>query len=129
MALAAVLSLASKLLGMGEDIPMVGAPRGLPAWLLMVLGGIATGYTEETFFRAYLFLRLGEAGIGRKQMVLVSVTLFALCHLYEGPWGIINAAGAGIIFSLAYFKGNSVHGVAWAHGAYNILVYAMGAKA
>jgi len=52
--------------------------------------------------------------------------LFSLCHVYEGPWGILNAVLAGIILSLLFIRFRSLHGIAWAHGAYNIFVYTMG---
>ncbi len=106
--------------------PLVEAPRGLPEWLAMVLVCAATGYLEETYFRAYLFIRLEEAGLDARKSIAVSILLFSLCHVYEGAWGVLNAAIAAFVLSLAYLRNRSVHGPAWAHAAYNALVYIMG---
>jgi membrane protease YdiL (CAAX protease family) len=58
--------------------------------------------------------------------ILVSTALFSLCHIYEGPWGVINAALAGLLLSLIYVHYGAIHGLAWAHGLYNIFIYATG---
>ena len=123
---AGILSVLSSLIGRDTALPLVEAPRGVFSWLVMPLTGISTGYLEESYFRAYLLTRFSEAGIGPKRSILASTVLFSLCHLYEGPWGILNAAAAGVLLSLVFLKSRSVHGPAWAHGAYNALVYAAG---
>ncbi|GAB1484476.1 hypothetical protein MASR2M78_32940 [Treponema sp.] len=107
--------------------PIVEAPRGLWAWISMLFSALATGYLEETYFRAYLFTRLKGAGVDPKRSVLVSVLLFALCHLYEGPWGVLNASLAALVLSISYLYRKSVHAPAWAHAFYNALVYLSGA--
>jgi membrane protease YdiL (CAAX protease family) len=58
--------------------------------------------------------------------VVFSTFLFSLCHIYEGPGGFINSILAGILLSALFIRYRSLHGVAWAHGAYNIFVYVMG---
>jgi membrane protease YdiL (CAAX protease family) len=58
--------------------------------------------------------------------ILVSTVLFSLCHIYEGPWGVVNAVLAGILLSLTYIHYGAIHGLAWAHGLYNIFIYANG---
>jgi membrane protease YdiL (CAAX protease family) len=58
--------------------------------------------------------------------ILVSTALFSLCHIYEGPWGVINAVLAGLFLSLIYVHYGAIHGMAWAHGLYNIIIYANG---
>jgi membrane protease YdiL (CAAX protease family) len=92
----------------------------------MVIVCFATGYLEETYFRAYLFVRLSEAGLDEMKCIVVSVVLFSLCHIYEGFWGVFNAAVAALILSVAFLRRKSVHGPAWAHAAYNALVYMNG---
>jgi membrane protease YdiL (CAAX protease family) len=124
--IALVLLLASSLIHGTSMNPLVEAPRGLGEWSVMGLVCITTGYLEETYFRAYLFTRLEEAGLDEKWRVVVSVLLFSICHLYEGPWGVFNAAIAALILSLAYLRRKSAHGPAWAHAAYNALVYVNG---
>jgi membrane protease YdiL (CAAX protease family) len=58
--------------------------------------------------------------------VLFSTVLFSLCHIYEGPWGILNAVLAGIFLSVLFNRYRSIHGIAWAHAAYNMFVYTIG---
>jgi membrane protease YdiL (CAAX protease family) len=58
--------------------------------------------------------------------ILVSTALFSLCHIYEGPWGVANAVLAGLLLSLIYVHYGAIHGLAWAHGLYNIFIYANG---
>jgi membrane protease YdiL (CAAX protease family) len=102
------------------------APGGLPGWALLILSCISTGYLEESFFRFYLLTRLREFGIGAGKLVCLSVLLFALCHVYEGPWGVLNAVLAGTLLSFLFLHFRSLHGIALAHGLYNAFVYALG---
>jgi len=80
-------------------------------------------YLEEACFRAYLLSRLERLGIGRGRAVAIAVAMFAVCHLYEGVWGVVNAAAAGVFLSLVFLRARSLHATAWAHAAYNIFVY------
>jgi membrane protease YdiL (CAAX protease family) len=120
------ISWASSALFHGPDILFVEAPRGFARWTVAVFAGLSTAYFEETFFRAYLLRRFAEGGLSASKSILISALLFSLCHLYEGPWGVLNAFIAGIVLALAFWRRNSVHGPAWAHGAYNLIIYAMG---
>jgi membrane protease YdiL (CAAX protease family) len=99
------------------------APGTLVSWLVLTASSLGTGYLEESYFRAYLHTRLREAGLGPLKSTALSAILFALCHFYEGPWGALNALLAGIFLSLLFLRYKSLHGLAWAHGAYNIFVY------
>lgn len=103
--------------------PRLEAPQGLRAWLVILGSCLGTGYLEESYFRLYLLLRLEKAGIGLRKGVFLSSILFSLCHTYEGPWGILQAALAGMLLSRVCIRYHSFHGIAWAHGAYNGLVY------
>jgi membrane protease YdiL (CAAX protease family) len=131
---------------------MVEAPGEPAAWILMILSCFSTGYLEETYFRRYLldrFLQPKPGTLAAKTLspetrglaavagtlyaktgpipgILVSTALFSLCHIYEGPWGVINAALAGSLLSLIYVHYGALHGLAWAHGLYNIFIYANG---
>jgi membrane protease YdiL (CAAX protease family) len=93
----------------------------------MILSCLGTGFLEESFFRFYLFNKLDNRFTGERARLLLSTVLFALCHIYEGPWGVLNAAMAGCFLSILFLKYRSLYGIAAAHGFYNILVYATGA--
>jgi membrane protease YdiL (CAAX protease family) len=103
----------------------------------MVVSCLGTGYLEESYFRYYLLSKLDDiideasykanASLPRVIMtVCFSTFLFSVCHIYEGPWGIVNSSLAGALLSALFIRFKSLHGIAWAHGAYNIFVYVMG---
>jgi len=106
--------------------PKVESPAAITGWIIMVISCLGTGYLEESYFRYYLLTTLEKALPSAILRVILSTVLFSLCHVYEGPWGILNAVLAGIILSLLFVRFRSLHGIAWAHGAYNIFVYTMG---
>jgi len=106
--------------------PRVEAPLNAAGWIVLVFSCLGTGYLEESYFRYYLLTKLENPVPQAALRIIFSVALFSLCHVYEGPWGVLNAVLAGILLSLVFFRFRSIHGIAWAHGAYNIFVYAMG---
>jgi hypothetical protein len=124
-ALGALISLLGALFPDPVTAPDLALPQGPPAVMVMILSCISTGYLEETYFRFYLFRRLTEGGANVTKVALVSSLLFALCHLYEGPLGALNALLAGLLLFFIFARRRSLHGIAWAHGGYNIFVYVM----
>lgn len=111
--------------------PLVEAPDNIRGWIIMVISCLATGYLEESYFRYYLLTAVLPSGqriplLYPAKMVILSTVLFSVCHIYEGPWGVLNAALAGVFLSLLFLKFKSIHGIALAHGGYNIFVYVMG---
>jgi membrane protease YdiL (CAAX protease family) len=108
--------------------PQVEAPHTLPQWLVIVISCAGTGYLEEGYFRFYLLKTFEAARMGMGKGIFFSVLLFTLCHVYEGPWGMANAALAGVFLALVFKKQGRLHGIAWAHGAYNLLVYVLEAQ-
>jgi membrane protease YdiL (CAAX protease family) len=135
------ISLLSSIVPLPETtITMVEAPGEPASWILTILSCFSTGYLEETYFRRCLldcFLQpkpgTQAAGTGALHVkagpipgILVSTALFSLCHIYEGPWGVLNAALAGLLLSLIYIHYGALHGLAWAHSLYNIFIYANG---
>ena len=104
----------------------VEAPGTILGWVVMVFSCLGTGYLEESYFRYYLLTKLESQLPPVGLRIVFSTILFSLCHIYEGPWGIINAVLAGLLLSVLFIRYKSLHGIAWAHGAYNIFVYFMG---
>jgi membrane protease YdiL (CAAX protease family) len=103
-------------------------PSDAVGWLAQCQSCLGTGYLEESWFRLYLPLKLRNAGIVSGTAVALSTLLFALCHRYEGVWGVLNAALAGAVLSLVIWKKKSFHGIALAHALYNILAYLLGRR-
>jgi membrane protease YdiL (CAAX protease family) len=116
-----LVSLAAGLAGNpGKPVP---APDNPLSWAAAVFGSLTTGYLEESYFRVYLPRRILSAGPGFVTAFAVPALIFGLCHAYEGLWSFANALLAGTFLSLVYIKTASFHGIALAHGLYNILVY------
>jgi membrane protease YdiL (CAAX protease family) len=111
----------------GLALPLkIDAPVSVLGWTVMAFSCLGTGYLEESYFRYYLFTKLEKQQPVALIRIIFSTILFSLCHIFEGPWGIINAMLAGFFLSWLYDRFRSLHGVAWAHGAYNIFVYFIG---
>jgi membrane protease YdiL (CAAX protease family) len=127
VALGALISLLGTLFPDPVAAPEIGFPQGPAAVAAMILSSLSTGYLEESYFRFYLSRRLAENGAGTAKAALVSSALFALCHVYEGPLGAVNAFAAGLLLFYIFIRRRSLHGIAWAHGGYNIFVYIMAA--
>ncbi|MDR0553965.1 MAG: CPBP family intramembrane metalloprotease [Treponema sp.] len=106
--------------------PIIEAPQGVIPWLVMAFSCAGTGYLEESFFRYYLLTRFATLPRAPIPGIVISAILFSLCHIYEGPWGVLNAFLAGILMSFIFLRYGSLHGIAWAHGLYNIFVYTFG---
>ncbi|GHV94026.1 hypothetical protein AGMMS50293_03460 [Spirochaetia bacterium] len=107
--------------------PTLLPPYGAAAWIILSISCISTGYLEESFFRFYILSRREELGLNSSAAILVSVLSFAVCHLYEGPWGFLNAVLSGTVLAFVFLRYRSLHGIALAHGLYNIFVYIAGA--
>jgi membrane protease YdiL (CAAX protease family) len=107
--------------------PVLVRPSGLGGWLVLGVFCLGTGYLEEGYFRVYLETRLSAGGLTPLPRLAIACGLFTLCHLYQGPVGLCNAALAGLFLLLVYRKTGTLHGLALGHGCYNILVYAFGA--
>ena len=111
----------------GLALPLkVEAPVGILGWAVMVFSCIGTGYLEEGYFRYYLTIKLESSLSSPVLRTMLSTVLFSLCHIYEGPWGILNAVLAGLLLSVLFIRFRALHGIAWAHSAYNVFVYIMG---
>jgi membrane protease YdiL (CAAX protease family) len=128
-AAAGLVALAAAIAALAGLFPETAAPSVLAApsnaaeWAAVAALCLSTGYLEEGYFRAYLRQRFTDFGAGEPVAALASGFLFALCHGYEGIWGLANAAGASVLLWIAYRRRGSVHAPAWAHAAYNLLVY------
>jgi membrane protease YdiL (CAAX protease family) len=121
-----LISLISSVFSADNAALTIEAPKGPLAIIIMLISCFSNGYLEEFYFRYYLFLRFKQASINGIPAIVLSVLLFSLCHVYEGPWGTLNACLAGILLFLVYKKYRVLHGVAWAHSLYNIFIYLNG---
>jgi membrane protease YdiL (CAAX protease family) len=119
------ISLVSRFLSEIPSGPHYLPPQGVFPWTILAISCISTAYLEESFFRFYLLSKREEMGIGPHRAVLISTLLFSVCHIYEGPWGFLNAALSGVVLAFVFLRFRSLHGIALAHALYNVLVYAI----
>jgi membrane protease YdiL (CAAX protease family) len=119
------ISLVSAKFGEAAMLRQSLSPKTVTAWTVLVVSCVSSAYLEESYFRFYLFSRKEEMGLGPHRAVLVSTLLFSICHIYEGPWGFLNAALSGVVLAYVFLRFRSLHGVAAAHAFYNILAYVL----
>jgi membrane protease YdiL (CAAX protease family) len=103
----------------------IGTPSHPAGWIIMGFSCISTGCLEESFFRFYLLNKLRGFGTPAGLAAFISVLFFSICHIYEGPWGTLNAVLAGTLLAALFFRFKALYGLALAHGLYNIFVYVM----
>lgn len=103
--------------------PRIEAPSSMSSWLLVAFSSFLIAYLEESYFRVYLLQQFNKTGIPKPAVYILSCTLFALCHLYEGIFGFINAFFAALVLSYFYQRYWSLHSIAWAHALYNLTAY------
>jgi len=106
--------------------PVIEGPYTLTGWVVVVLACLGTGYLEEIYFRYYLLTKLEKIIPRTAVRVLFSTALFAIAHIHYGPWGLLNAAVAGLFLSALFLRYKSLHGIALAHAGYNMFVFFMG---
>ncbi|MDR2808494.1 MAG: CPBP family intramembrane metalloprotease [Spirochaetaceae bacterium] len=99
-----------------DDSARIRFSGNLVQYCSMVFLFLCSGYLEEGYFRFYL-LRKNQ----KPSMIIFSTALFALCHRYQGIAGMFNTACAGLLLSTVFIKSRSLHGIAIAHGLYNII--------
>jgi membrane protease YdiL (CAAX protease family) len=92
-------------------------------WILLFITCFLSAYLEESYFRFYLLTKREELNLNAVSSLVFSVILCAVCHLYEGPWGFLNAVISGAIFGFVFLRYNSLHGIAVAHALYNISIF------
>jgi len=120
------ISLVSHYLNEIPSGPKFLPPDSAVPWIILILSCVSTGYLEESYFRFYLLSKREEMGIGPHRAILISTLLFSFSHIYEGPWGFLNAALSGVVLAYIFQRFRSLHGIAITHALYNILVYALG---
>ncbi len=88
---------------------------------LIFLTCMATGYSEELFFRSYLLTEFNVPG--KEKYIITGISLiFGLGHIYQGLGGFFGTFAIGIFLSVIFVKNRRLHSIAIAHGLYNFTV-------
>src|SRR5450432_144863 len=107
---------------------LAGNRAALPGIFLMMTVG--AGFGEETFFRGYLFERLGKlfgTGAGAKVLiVLLTSAVFALAHYSDQRLaGVEQAAVTGLVFGTIFAMTGRIWMVMFAHAAFDLTAVAI----
>jgi membrane protease YdiL (CAAX protease family) len=107
---------------------LVGNTAALPVIISTVV--ISAGFSEELFFRGYLFERVGTLlGRGKAALgaaVVVSTALFAAAHyLDQGLPGVEQAAVTGLVFGGVYLWRQQIWIPMIAHAAFDLTAAAL----
>jgi membrane protease YdiL (CAAX protease family) len=141
VAIAIVLGTLLKLVMKAVVMPMFGADpinqryhylAGNSAALLPMIFAIVigAGFGEETFFRGYLFERVGKllgfSAIAKSFAVLVTSTWFALVHYPDqGLAGVQQAMVTGLTFGAVFAVTGSLFPLMIAHAAFDLTALAI----
>jgi membrane protease YdiL (CAAX protease family) len=141
LALGIPFGIAFKLLMKTIVMPLLGAPStnqayhylvgnraALPATLFTMI--VIAGFGEETFYRGYMFERLGKLfGSGRParaSIVLITAGLFALAHYpVQGLAGAEQAAITGLVFGTIFAVTGEIWMLMVAHAAFDLVAVAI----
>jgi membrane protease YdiL (CAAX protease family) len=100
-------------------------PQTVFSWSVLVMSVIFSALLEESYFRFYLLSKHEDMKLNPHIAVLMSTILFAYCHLYEGPWGFLNAILSGLVLSYLFLRYRSLYGIWFGHALYNVLVWVL----
>ena len=103
------------------------SPASIAGWITLCVYCLFSAYLEESFFRFYLLSKREELNLNAPLALIISAILFGICHIYEGFWGFFNAALAGLFLGFIFLRFKTLHGIALAHGLYNITAFVLNA--
>ncbi len=83
-------------------LPSFLEARGCAESLLAVVLITVVAVAEETIFRGYLLFRFRNILRSTTGSVLLSSTIFAIGHGYEGSAGLVTVGMMGVVFALVY---------------------------
>lgn len=107
---------------------LAGNAAAVPGFLFTLIVG--AGFGEETFYRGYLFERLGKlfghsAG-AKAAIVLLTSVLFAAAHYAsQGTAGVEQALITGLVFGTIFALTGRLWTLMCAHAAYDLTAYAI----
>jgi membrane protease YdiL (CAAX protease family) len=97
---------------------MQNASVSLP---IVVLLGLVNGVYEEVFLLG--FLLRGLRGHGLLVALGASLLVRVLCHLYQGPLGVISIVGFGLVLGIYYIRSNRLFPAVFAHALCDIVPF------
>ena len=136
-----IFGVAFKFLMKAVVMPLIGAPpinqayqflvgntAALPGMIFILI--VNGGFSEETFFRGWMFERLGKllgsAVWAKTFIVLITSALFALAHYtVQGLPGVEQAVVTGLVFGTIFAMTGRIFLLMFAHAAFDLTALAM----
>jgi uncharacterized protein len=102
---------------------VTGNPAVIPFMLYLVI--VVAGFGEETFYRGWMFERLGklfgQSVAAKIAIVLITTSLFAAVHYPEQGWpGVEQAFVTGIIFASIFAVTGQIFLLMIAHAVFDL---------
>lgn len=135
-----LLGIALKFLMKAVVLPLMGADpinhsfhylaHNTPAALDFAAYAIyGAGFSEEFFFRGFLFERLGrlfgKSTLAIVTIIIVTTGLFGLAHYQQGPFGVVNALFTGLTVAIIYAATRNLWFVIVTHAAFDLTALVM----
>jgi CAAX protease family protein len=106
---------------------MAGDPRAVVEFAVYAV--IGAGWGEETFFRGYLFERLGRllgaSAAAKTAIVVLTAAVFGALHYAQGWPGVEQAVIVGLLFGALFAATGRLVPLMIAHGAFDLTAAAM----
>ena len=95
------------------------------ALCLVFVSSCANGFAEELAIRSYLITRLNELSGSKIVAAIVTTTLFAAYHSYQGRYGIVSAMAIGSVFAIYFITAKRFWPIAIAHAILDFIPLTM----
>jgi membrane protease YdiL (CAAX protease family) len=140
LALGAAAGAAFKLAMKAVVMPLLGADPVNHAYHYMagnrgavaafaVYAVLGAGWGEETFFRGYLFERLGKllgaSPAAKGTIVVVTAAIFGFLHYAQGWPGVVQALIVGLVFGTVFAVTGRLYTLMVIHAAFDLTAAAM----
>jgi membrane protease YdiL (CAAX protease family) len=140
-AIGIVFGVAFKFLMKAIVMPLLGAPpinqayhwvtgntAALPAMFFLMI--VVAGFGEETFYRGWMFERLGKlfgtSGWAKASIVVLTSAVFSLLHYVDqGIPGVEQAVISGLVFGTIFALTGRIFVLMIAHAAFDLAALAM----
>jgi uncharacterized protein len=101
----------------------LGPRAGAGLLPLVLASSLATGYSEELFFRAFLMRRLGQGGLPPLWAAVATSLIFGAGHSYQGLVGLVSGSLIGLYFAWRWVRGGDIHEIAIGHGLFDVAAF------
>jgi membrane protease YdiL (CAAX protease family) len=99
------------------------APDGMLAHFLLLVECIASGFSQELVYRAYLIARLERLLRSTPLAVVIATGMFGSVHVYQGFVHAMGAAAVGLVYAVSFCLLRRLWPLCVAHALHNFILY------